>query len=126
MTSTDQYEYSNFQGRHMVATDPQGATFFLTERESEIQQSHTNTDTVAIKKRSKWRCLMGLVLVYCAILMNLNWIWGVLFLVWVVPDIRRGTTFFLEPVTRRENPVIYWAIMLTWIGLSAYLLYESL
>jgi len=59
-----------------------------------------------------------------AVLTETNWIWGLLFLIWVVPDIQRGSTHFLEHVERRSNPVVYWLIITTWLILSVYLLAE--
>ena len=38
-------EWSNSQGRHIVASDPQGATFFLTERSSEKRQPNSKKKT---------------------------------------------------------------------------------
>lgn len=48
---------------------------------------------------------------------------GLLFLFWVVPDLRSGRTHFLELVERRSNPAVYWLIIGTWIVLSLYLLF---
>ncbi len=73
-------------------------------------------------KKSKWRTVLGLVLLYLAILLNWQWMWGVLLLYWVIPDCSSGVTYFLEPISRRENPLLYWLIVGTWFVCSAYLL----
>ncbi|BDD09333.1 hypothetical protein FUAX_17650 [Fulvitalea axinellae] len=76
-------------------------------------------------RKYKIRAILGLCLLYVAIFQNWTWVWGVMFLVWVIPDIRFGTTFFIEPVERKDNPILYWIIIFTWLSLSAYSLYFS-
>lgn len=75
-----------------------------------------------ILQNMKWRAVLGLVLVVVAVVMSWNWVWGVLFLIWVIPDMFRGETHFLEPVFAAENPILFWAICFTWLGLSAYVI----
>lgn len=70
----------------------------------------------------KWRTILGLILVYAAVFMNWQWLWGILFLVWVIPDIISGFTYFLEPVSKKENPILFWFIMLSWLLMSAYMI----
>ncbi|WP_135080158.1 hypothetical protein [Terasakiella sp. SH-1] len=77
-------------------------------------------------KATKWRAVLGLVIVFIATAFNLYWLWGVLFLLWVIPDLRSGVTHFLETVKRSENPVLFWLIQITWIVLAAYLIWYDL
>ncbi len=89
-----------------------------------------NMNTIALNMNNmattesnfKWRALIGLVFIYVAVFMNWNWVWGILFLIWVLPDLLTGLTHFMEPVERSKNPFMYWAIMGTWILLSVYLI----
>ena len=73
-----------------------------------------------MKKTIKWRTIIALILMYIAMLMNLTWAWGILFLLWVVPDIRTGITYFIEPVEKKESPLLYWIIIVSWILMAAY------
>jgi hypothetical protein len=73
-------------------------------------------------KATKWRSVLGLLLVYIAVFLNWQWLWGVLFLFWIIPDFFTGETSFIEPIERQENPILYWTILLTWLVLSLYLL----
>lgn len=68
----------------------------------------------------KWRTVLGLLLLIVASVLDLAWIWGVLFLLWVVPDLFRGVTYFIDEVRKDEHPVLYWAVVATWIVLSVY------
>ena len=76
----------------------------------------------------KWRTIVGLVLVYVAILLypNYQWIWAILFLYWVIPDLVTGTTHFIERIERVQNPILYWIIVLTWLLIAVYILVEAL
>lgn len=66
----------------------------------------------------KWRSMLALVLMYIIVFFEMEWVWGLLFLLWVIPDLRSGTTYFLEAVRRDNNPFEYWAIVCSWIILS--------
>ena len=66
----------------------------------------------------KWRTILGLILVWVATILNWEWIWGVLFLIWIIPDFFTGVTYFIEPITKKDNPLLYWLIMISWVALS--------
>lgn len=73
-----------------------------------------------MKKPIKWRTIIALVLMYIAMTMNWTWAWGILFLLWVIPDILTGTTYFIEPIEKKEYPLLYWIIILSWILMAVY------
>ena len=68
----------------------------------------------------KWRTIIALLLMYVAVVMNWEWMWGILFLVWVIPDMYSEVTYFIEPIYKRENPIIYWVIIVTWVLFALY------
>lgn len=116
------YDYSNSDGVHYLAHDSQGAAFFVTAISTPTNHPMTSKDQVSANRNLKWRSFIGLLAVYGAILLEADWIWAALFLFWVIPDLKSGTTFFIEPLSRQQNPTLYWAVVLTWLGLSGYLL----
>jgi hypothetical protein len=59
---------------------------------------------------------------YVALFMNWEWMWGILFFIWVIPDIYTEVTYFIEPITKKEHPVVYWMVIVTWILLGLYAL----
>lgn len=71
-------------------------------------------------KNLKWRSILGLLLVWFAMWFNWQWAWGILFLLWVIPDIISGITYFMEPVSKHENPILYWTIIISWLLTSIY------
>ncbi|CAM2006601.1 hypothetical protein [Acanthopleuribacter pedis] len=74
----------------------------------------------------KRRTLIGLALIYAAAFTNQNWVWGLLYLFWVIPDLFTGETHFIEHLRRDTDPVLYWIVMVTLLVLSAYVLIEPL
>ena len=73
-----------------------------------------------MKKQKKWRTIIALVIMYVAIIMDWQWVWGVLFLFWVIPDIFSGVTYFIEPIDKINNNLLYWIIVFSWILMAIY------
>jgi predicted enzyme related to lactoylglutathione lyase len=102
-----------YEEKHtLLARDPDGAAFFLAE---------TTPAPSAQKPATKWRTFLGLAVVYIALFTDQNWVWGILFLLWTLPALRSGETHFVEPISRRETPGLFWLLILTWIGTSLLL-----
>jgi len=122
------YEYANALGSHLIVHDDQGAAFTLTaltDDTSYYAASHTTTHQ-HLNNSIKWRAIVGLIGVYLIVLLEQDWAWGLLFLYWVVPDLKTGVTYFIQAVDRRHSPATYWAIVGTWLAMSAYLLIEAI
>ena len=66
----------------------------------------------------KWRTILGLLLMYVAVALNWQWMWGAFGLYWIIPDFFSGVTYFIEPIARKENPILYWLIIITWVAFS--------
>jgi len=75
---------------------------------------------MASRTHIKWRSIVGLIIIYIAMWLNWQWIWGLLFILWVIPDLFSGVTYFLEPVEKNKNPILYWVIIGSWILMSLY------
>ncbi len=63
-----------------------------------------------------------LTIAWLAALLELNWVWGLLSLAWMLPDLYRKHTYLGQEVSRKEQPVTYWAIMATWTLAGIYLI----
>jgi len=105
----------------MLAYDSQDAAFYIVE----VGDKSYVSDHDEKVQTPKWRAILGLLIVAIAVLTEANWVWGILFLIWVVPDVRRGSTHFLEYVERSKNPVVYWLIIATWLALSVFILIDA-
>lgn len=76
-------------------------------------------------KKIKWRAILALALIAVIIYFNWTWGWAILFFIWVIPDFFSGVTYLMEPVKKAENPLLYWVILLTWVLLSIFLLFDQ-
>ena len=65
---------------------------------------------------------MALLLIWIGSLMAWNWIWGLLFLFWTIPSLCTGRIHLISEVDRKHHPVLFFAILVTWILLSLYLI----
>lgn len=69
-----------------------------------------------------WPVIVALVLIYAGLYFDLNFIWGILFLVWTFPSIYTREVHLVQNIERDESPVLYWLILLTWIALGILLI----
>lgn len=69
-----------------------------------------------------WPAVFALAVVYIAVIMDWNGVWGILFLMWVAPGLVLRETHLVVLVRRQHNPILYWLIMGSWIGLSLLLI----
>ncbi|WP_299487274.1 hypothetical protein [Acaryochloris sp. IP29b_bin.137] len=74
---------------------------------------------------TKWRTMVGLLIIYAAAVLNWQWIWGVFSLYWIIPDFFTGVTYFIEPIARKHTPILYWLIMITWVAFSVVMFFPS-
>lgn len=49
-----------------------------------------------------------------AALLDFYWIWGLLFLWWLVPAVKSGQAHFVFEVDRGEDPILFWAVAALW------------
>ena len=110
---------ASLESQRMLA-DSQGGHFLIQE----APEKHISmpVSTPAPKIRQGWKAGLGLVAVWIAVIYDLWWVWGLLFLFWLLPDLRRQETHFMERLTARDQPILYWLVMVSWGFLSLYLL----
>lgn len=89
-----------------------------SQRLGNINKKGTSTQSSNKKSNVQWRVWVGLIALIFVTLMDWQWVWSILFLFWIIPDISNRVTYFIEPVHRNENPLLYWTIIITWIILS--------
>jgi hypothetical protein len=54
-----------------------------------------------------------------------SWLWGIVFLLWAIPDLFSGVTYLMEPIHKKEDPVLFWTIIVVWISFAIYLLIDK-
>ena len=50
-----------------------------------------------------------------------QFLWGLLFLYWTIPNFYSGHAFLLTDVTRDDDPVLFWLIQIAWVVLGLML-----
>ena len=104
---------------HQMFQDDQGASFLICEISG--GKRHDMQKSVY-----PWKSLIALFIVWIAVVFNISFIWGLIFLIWILPDLKYGETFFLDRIERHSHPMLYWSILITWIGLAIWLLFLSM
>jgi len=67
-------------------------------------------------KQQKWLTLIGLPILLAATYAGYYSIWGVLFIFWGIKSTMSGEVYLLEPINRTQNPILFWAISVMWVG----------
>lgn len=55
-----------------------------------------------------------------------QFLWGLLFLYWTVPNFYSGHAFLLSDVKRSDDPILFWAVQIAWIVLGAWLVVSDI
>ncbi|MFA9394189.1 MAG: radical SAM protein [Halodesulfovibrio sp.] len=76
--------------------------------------------SMATHKPKYWLSILGLTLIAIGLLFDWYWVWGVLFTLWALIDIKNRQTYLLEDVPRDNAPILYWIIVLLWITLAGW------
>lgn len=98
-----------------VLSDPFDAFFHIVQVDVSSKSVNGQTQT---KSPMKWKALLGLILIGTSFLTGMYWIWGIFFAAWVIMDLKSGFTHLLEPVSKKENSILYWVIVLMWAALG--------
>jgi len=71
-------------------------------------------------KDIKWKTIIGLIIIYLATIFDWTWMWGLLFWYWAIPGLFSGETYFMERVGRKEEPILFWVIMVSWVLIGGF------
>ena len=86
----------------------------------------TTTTPATPRDPRTWPTLVVLAATWAVTAIGQIWIFGLLFLAWAAYDIAMGESYFLQRIKRNDNPLVFWAIELSWIGFGLlWILYPS-
>jgi len=64
---------------------------------------------------------IAFVVLMISTVMGFQFLWGLLFLYWTIPNFYSGHAFLLSDVTRDDDPVLFWAVQFAWVVLGLLL-----
>lgn len=68
----------------------------------------------------KWKTIIALLLMAFAIILEWNWFWAIFIVLGLINVIKSGEIHFVESVTRKEAPKLYWVMVFIWMILALY------
>lgn len=61
-----------------------------------------------------------------AAVLGLYWVWGLMFLWWLVPSLQTGRAHLVTEVCRDQDPILFWAVILLWAAFGLMMIAASL
>jgi len=58
---------------------------------------------------------LALITLAIATIYNAYWVWGLLFIFWAIRGLWDPVTALIKPVSKVENPTLFWTINLMWL-----------
>ena len=78
----------------------------------------------SLKKQQKpWKSMVVLGILWVTMFYEWSWIWGLIFKLWSFRSIKTGETYLVEDIKVAENPIVFWAIVLTWLFVSIFVIW---
>ena len=75
---------------------------------------------------TKWRTILALILMGFAIYFDWSWFWAIFILLGLLHIFKTGEIHFVEAVTKKENPELYWSMIIIWTLLAIYQMWTYL
>jgi len=64
---------------------------------------------------------VAFVVLMMSTLLGYQFLWGLLFLYWTIPNFYSGRAFLLSDVTRDNDTILFWAVQFAWVVLGLLL-----
>ncbi|MEX0349366.1 MAG: hypothetical protein AB3N15_08050 [Paracoccaceae bacterium] len=69
---------------------------------------------------------IALPVLLVATALGIYWVWGLLFVWWIVPTLINGQAFLVLEINRDEDPHLFWLVVVLWAGLGGMMIAASL
>lgn len=101
------------EGKALITRDPDGGTFWLLETgEAQVAAPSTGTKTF------KWKAWLGFLLLLVSVVVESTWPWVIFLGIWTWVGLKDRATYLFEPITRDDDPLLYWLILGTYAVLA--------
>lgn len=71
---------------------------------------------------SKWPTILVLAILIATTVFNVYWVWGLLFIYWAIGGIRTNEMFIVQPLSRADNPGLFWFACVSWVGIGLWMI----
>lgn len=71
-------------------------------------------------RRFRWKSILALGLIGIGLYFDIYWIWGFIFILWALGDLKSGYTYLMEMIPRSESPVFYWVVVTMWLSMGIW------
>lgn len=78
------------------------------------------------KPKIKFKPTLGILLVVMGIFLDMPILFGILYISWAINDLKSGSAYILDYVSKGENPILYWITTLLWLLSGIYVFIDSL
>lgn len=69
---------------------------------------------------------IALPVLMLAVVLSQYWVWGLMFLWWLVPSVMGGEVNLISGIRRDEDPILFWAVAVLWAGFGIMMIAASL
>lgn len=74
----------------------------------------------------KWKTILALFFLILAILLDWNWFWALFILIGLLHVFRTKEIHFVESITKKDNPKLYWFMIVLWTLMAIYQMWNYL
>ena len=121
----DLYDGSHLVFEHPVLTE-KDVYYGTYQFEYEFMKRHKKREfkwhnrwyqggVMSVGKPIKWKSILAIMMVLAGIYFEWNLIFGVLYVIWALLDIKTGHAYIIEDVTRKDYPILFWTIVSIWL-----------
>ena len=135
-------DWSKYDGTHAVfqpaKMSPKELEYGTWEVYQEIEKWNYNQDKEDDETQSnmpisgktgsniKWKTLIALCILPFAFKFDfVNFYFAALFLIWSLQGIKKKYAFFLDDISKKDDPILFWGVTLLWLALSVLSLVYS-
>lgn len=76
-------------------------------------------------KNIKWKTIFGILLILTGTVFEFQILFGLFYIIWAIVDLKTGYAYVFEEINRWENQILYWLIVVIWLGSGIYIFTSS-